>query len=163
MAWGFIVFADNKHQRMRTHPHMKMHPPGSVLHPPAPRDAPTGPSSAPTWLGYAPTPGPVSIVTTFGPIERHSGYKDFRPCWEVPGVAFFLLVEGVFWGVGVGRAELWNGSQLRLIGPSERPLRGSLGASRQEALKSMGLASKGMRLASKGTTMYCGRSLPRRH
>ena len=44
------------------------------------------------------------------PIERHSGYKDFRVCREVFGVAFSLFWSGLL-GVGVGRTGLSSGSQ----------------------------------------------------
>lgn len=41
------------------------------------------------------------------PIERHSGYKGFRPGREVSGVAF-SLVWGGFRGVGAGCVALWR-------------------------------------------------------
>ena len=48
------------------------------------------------------------------PIERHSGYKDFRVCREMFGVAFSLFWGGLL-GVGVGRTGLRSGSQLRRV------------------------------------------------
>lgn len=56
-------------------------------------------------------------------------------------MAFSLFWDG-FGGLGVGHAELRSSSPLRLIGTSEGYLRGPLGASRQEASKSMALRQK---------------------
>ena len=69
------------------------------------------------------------------PIERHSGYKESWPCWEVSGVAFSLFWD-CFRGVEIGRVVLRSGSQPRPIGTSEGYLRGPLGLLRHEASKS---------------------------
>lgn len=73
---------------------------------------------------------------SLAPIERHFGYKDFRPGREVSGVAFSLF-RGGFRGVRVGCMGPWSGSQLGRIVSSERPPGGLVGQLRQEASKNM--------------------------